>query len=144
MRYHLNTILVFATCLSLLSQATVTLAQNKPGKKIQRDQEPKPGDTVQVETMAVLPWHFEQGTTGAQKTAKEFLSTLLVKTRVEAVSEVRAVAAWEDANKEPWKENRTELPSPAQMLRVGNKLGVDWVMAGRAKWQMPLQRILLM
>lgn len=88
---------------------------------------------VKVETIAVLPWYYEKGTDGAQKTAKDFLATLLVKTRVDAVSEVKTLTAWEEANKAFYETSET-LPSPAQMLRVGEKLGTDWVLAGKLSW----------
>ncbi len=89
---------------------------------------------VQVETMAMLPWDFEQGTQGAVKTGKEFLASVLSKSQIETLSEVKTLAGWEEANGTSWSEDKKDLPSPAQMLRTGNKLNVDWVMSGRAVW----------
>ncbi len=87
-----------------------------------------------VETAAILPWHYESGTDGAVKTGKEFLHTLLVKSRVDETSEVKTTAAWEETNGTAWDQAKWTMPSPAQMLRVGQKLGVDWVITGSARW----------
>jgi hypothetical protein len=94
----------------------------------------KSAEGVQIETMAVLPWDFEKGSSGAVKTGNEFLASVLSKSHVETLSEPRTLAGWEEANSIAWSEDKKDLPSPAQMLRAGNKLGVDWVMAGRAVW----------
>ncbi len=94
----------------------------------------KPDTNDKVETIAVLPWRLDKGTDGAKKTAKEFLSTLLTKIKVDAVSEVKTTATWETvAGSEEIYQNG-KLPSAANMLRVGNKLGVDWVMSGSVDW----------
>jgi len=113
--------------LPLRAQQKIDVNADAPGQS-------KPADGVQVETMAVLPWDFEKGTSGAVKTGKEFLANVLSKSHVETVSEVKALAGWEEANGAAWSEDKKDLPSPAQMLRTGNKLGVDWVMSGRAVW----------
>lgn len=87
-----------------------------------------------VETVAVLPWNLSKGTDGAKKTAKEFLATLLTKIKVETVSEVKTLVAWEEVNSSEYDMQSATLPTSAQMLRVGNKLGVNWVMSGSAVW----------
>lgn len=88
----------------------------------------------QVETIAVLPWRLENGTDGAKKTAKEFLATLLTKVKVDAASEVRTTTAWEAAAGSGEIYASGKLPSAANMLRVGNKMSVDWVMSGSVAW----------
>ena len=89
---------------------------------------------VQVETIAVLPWYLSKGTEGAQKTAKEFLPTLLTKIKVEQVSEVKAMAAWDEVNESEFTSEKFPFASAPQLLRVGQKLGVDWVMSGNVTW----------
>ncbi|MCX6361605.1 MAG: hypothetical protein NT029_17515 [Armatimonadetes bacterium] len=89
--------------------------------------------TVRVETIAVLPWHLVDGTDGARKTAKDFLTDILVKVRVDRLSDVKTVAAWQETNQTEFAPS-PQMPTAAQMLRVGQKMGVDWVMAGSAAW----------
>ena len=117
-------------CLSL----TMLSALPRPG--VAQDASPKDPSTkpVKVETIAVLPWSLTQGTDGAKKTAKEFLSVLLTKVKVDAVSEVKTLAAWEETASSEYDTKVTMLPTSAQMLRVGKKLGVDWVMSGSVVW----------
>jgi hypothetical protein len=93
-----------------------------------------PPAALHVETMAILPWHYAQGTDGAVKTAKEFLAMLMEKSQVDTTSEVLTTAGWKAANGSGWDDRKEELPTPAEMLRTGKELGVDWVMAGRARW----------
>lgn len=89
---------------------------------------------VQVETIAVLPWSLSQGTDGAKKTAREFLATLLTKVKVDQISEVKTLTAWQEVNESEYDPQTPALPTPAQMLRAGSRLGVDWVMAGSVVW----------
>jgi TolB-like protein len=89
--------------------------------------------TVTVESIAVLPWNYVDGTEGARKTAKDFLTDILVKVKVDRISDVKTVAAWQEMNQTEFVPSK-QMPTAAQMLRVGQKLGVDWVMAGSAAW----------
>ncbi len=89
--------------------------------------------TVTVESIAVLPWNYVDGTEGARKTAKDFLTDILAKVRVDRISDVKTVAAWQEMNQTEFVPSK-QMPTAAQMLRVGQKLGVDWVMAGSAAW----------
>ena len=90
--------------------------------------------STSVETAAVIPWHYDSGTDGAIKTGKEFLHTLLVNSRIDETSEFKTITAWEQANGAPWDQTKWTKPSPNQMLRLGQKLGVDWVITGSAHW----------
>ena len=96
--------------------------------------ENKSGADVKVETIAVLPWQLENGTDRAKKTAREFLSALLTKIKVDAASEVKTTAAWAASTGSEEIYQNNQLPSAANMLRVGNKMGVDWVMSGKVSW----------
>lgn len=92
-----------------------------------------PPEPIKVETIAVLPWNLVKGTEGAKQKAKEFLSTLLTKIQVDQVSEVKAMAAWAEVNDVSYNVENA-LPTAPQMLRVGQRLGVDWVMSGSVSW----------
>lgn len=91
-------------------------------------------EPVNAETIAVLPWSLTKGTDSAKQTAKEFLSILLTKIKVDQVSEAKTLVAWEDVNKSGFEAERPALPTSARMLRVGSRLDVDWVMSGSATW----------
>lgn len=110
---------VFALCLAL-----PVLGQ---GKKINKNNDSLTDD-VKVETAAVLPIAFVKGSDGSRKTTKEFMTTLLTKTKVDTPSEVKTLSAWEQVNKGEFVA-KPELPTPAQMLRLGEKLGTNWVIA---------------
>jgi hypothetical protein len=118
---------IFALTIGMLSVPAVVLGQEKIDTGA-------PPAALHVETMAILPWHYAQGTDGAVKTAKEFLATLMEKSQVDTTSEVLTTAGWKAANGSGWDDRKEELPTPDEMLRTGKKLGVDWVMAGRARW----------
>src|SRR5262249_18165658 len=97
----------------------------------QKTQEPTPKSGT---TMAIVPWVFENGTKGAISTSKEYLNTVLSKSGIEVIPEGRVVAAWtKDIGTDLDSEKRS-LPMPKQMLALGEKLGVNWVMAGRSRW----------
>lgn len=85
------------------------------------------------ETVAVLPWIYLKGTNGAKKTAREFLDTVLTKSDFEVIPEARVAVAWKDMNLS-LGEDRKELPTPKELLSLGEKLGVDWVITGKAEW----------
>ena len=110
------------------------------------------------ESAAVIPWHFSNGTPTARKAAKQFLSDLMMKLRISEVSgtEVRQTLVADISGENPSggvkkanipegytmlyadilkdEEEDDTLTTPAQMLRVGKKLNVDWVIAGSADW----------
>ena len=119
---------------ALLALFAFYLACNPVCALAQATAESKIQEPVIVETIAVLPWNFLNGTEGAKRTGKEFLSTVLTKIKVDAVSEVKTLAAWEQVNTGEYQPKDATLPSPAEMLRVGTKLSTDWVMAGSADW----------
>jgi len=94
-----------------------------------------------VKTVAVLPWSFRGGTDTAVQTAKDTISLFFAKTKYEAVPTVRVNSAWEDKLGNPPVKQiikdddpLPDLPSPKQLLALGQKLNVDLVCAGRAKW----------
>lgn len=92
------------------------------------------------ETVAILPWVYEQGTIGAQNTAREYLQTILTKSlyfREDSfliVPEERVIQVWTaDMGLAPASE-RTSVPEARELLKLGQKLEVDWVITGHARW----------
>ncbi len=107
-----------------LTLALPTLSQ---AQKINKNDDATASD-VKVETAAVLPIAFVNGSNGSRKTTKEFLTTILTKAKVDTPSEVKTLTAWEQVNKGEFAA-KPELPTPSQMLRLGEKLGTNWVIA---------------
>ena len=108
---------------------------------------PKPigGDSPAVKPILrkviVLPWTLKDGGETAHKTVKEAITKVFEKENYEEIPEIRAKAIWEnDLNNGPLQmeikgdEAMKPLPTPEQLLKLGQKLGVDLVCAGRAKW----------
>lgn len=89
---------------------------------------------VKTETIAILPWRLADGTDGAKVAARDFLNEMMTKAKVEVISPARAQNAWREVNGSDYDPENPKLPTDAQLLRVGQKLGVDWVMAGSAEW----------
>jgi hypothetical protein len=91
-------------------------------------------DDQAVKTVANLPWVYVDGTDGAVKTAHEYIQTLIERGGFEWISEGKAVGTW--TNKLGWTlaEGRKEIPNARQLLTLGDALGVDYVITGRAKW----------
>lgn len=89
---------------------------------------------VKTETIAILPWRLADGTDGAKVAARDFLNEMMTKAKVEVISPARAQNAWKEANGGDYDAESPKLPTDAQLLRMGQKLGVDWVMAGSAEW----------
>ena len=110
------------------------------------------------ESVAVIPWHFSNGTPTARKAAKQFLSELMLKLKINemSVAIVRQTIVEDISGEHPAsvakKPNIPEgytmlyadilkdaeedftLSTPSQMLRIGKKLNVDWVLSGSADW----------
>ena len=112
----------------------------------QNAQDNKPiGESPEVradisETVAILPWIYENGTPGAQMAAKEFLETTLKKSlffredSFQIIPEERVTLTWtKDMGHDPGS-GKTGLPTPQELLKLGERLGVDWVITGHAKW----------
>lgn len=49
------------------------------------------------------------------------------------IPEARVAVVWEDMNLS-LDEDWNELPTPKELLSLGEKLGVDWVITGKAEW----------
>jgi hypothetical protein len=114
------------------------LAQNAQGSKPIDESPEARADTP--ETVAILPWIYENGTLGAQIAAKEFLKTTLTESlffredSFQIIPEARVTLTWtKDMGHDPGSE-RTGLPTPKELLKLGQKLGVDWVITGHAAW----------
>ncbi len=110
------------------------------------------------ESAAVIPWHFSNGTPSARKAAKQFLSELMLKLKINEMSGaiVRQTIAEDISGEHPSLnvkkpnipegytmlyadilkdvEDDSTLSTPSQMLRIGKKLNVDWVLSGSADW----------
>ncbi len=122
----------------LLLSVFPCLAQNAQDKKPTDESSEVRADSP--ETVAILPWIYENGTSGAQTAAKEFLETALTQSpffregSFQIIPEARVALTWtNDMGHDPSSEG-TELPTPKQLLILGEKLGVDWVITGRASW----------
>lgn len=92
------------------------------------------------ETVAIVPWVYEHGTPGARTTAKESLQTALTQSlffredSFQIIPEESVTLVWTSMGHDPGSEG-TELPAPIELLRLGEKLGVHWVIAGHASWR---------
>lgn len=127
-------VVLFVLVFSLLP----CLAQNAPDSKPIDESSQVRANTP--ETVAILPWIYKDGTPGAQIAAKEFLETALTKSyffredSFQIIPEERVTLAWtNDMGHDPNSE-RTGLPTPKELLKLGEKLGVDWVITGHASW----------
>ncbi len=96
--------------------------------------------TDNPETVAILPWIYDDGTPGARKAAKEFLQTLLTKSlyfredSFQFIPEERVVRTWTVDMGHDLALERAGIPTPKELLRLGQKLRVDWVITGHARW----------
>ena len=114
-----------------------------PAEDTQRNEVTNGSSEVRVdgpETVAILPWIYENGTPGAHAAAKEFLETALTKSHFfrpdsfQMIPEERVISTWtKDMGHDPGSEEAV-LPTPRDLLELGEKLGVDWVITGRASW----------
>ncbi len=92
------------------------------------------------ESVAILPWIYEHGTPGAQKTAKDYLQAVLTKSlffredSFQFIPEERVVHTWTVEMGHNLALERTGIPPPTELLKLGQKLGVDWVITGHARW----------
>ena len=50
------------------------------------------------------------------------------------IPEARVVNTWTQDLGYSFEEPRKDLPTPKQLLKLGKKLGVDWVVSSRAVW----------
>ena len=122
----------------LVLSAFPCLAQNAQDNKPIDESSEARADTP--ETVAILPWIYEDGTPGAQIAAKEFLETVLTESQFfradsfQIIPEERVIQTWtKDMGHDPASEG-TGIPTPKELLKLGQKLGVDWVITGHALW----------
>lgn len=93
-----------------------------------------------VQTVAVLPFPMKDGTDTAVKTAQDLIAAMVEKAKLDPVSKVRVLSAWEELGNKPVREivkgdeSYPDIPSPKQLLDLGQKLNVDYVITGRVKW----------
>jgi hypothetical protein len=92
------------------------------------------------ETVAILPGVYEKGPLGAQIAAKEFLEAALTQSpffragSFQIIPEARVMLTWtKDMGHAPASQS-AGLPTPKDLLILGEKLGVDWVITGHALW----------
>lgn len=110
------------------------LAQNLPAAKPAQDAGNAP------DTVAIMPWVFDKGTLAAQKTADTYIRDVFTKSlffredSYSIVPEDRVVTTWTQGLGCSLAEPRKNLPTAKQLLKLGKKLGVDWVVSGRAVW----------
>jgi hypothetical protein len=90
------------------------------------------GASKPIKQVAILPWHFEDGTETAVKTAQDTVKTLFEKVNYEVVPEVRAKTVWEETLK---KRLGSDIPDAKDLLELGKEMKVDLVCAGKAKWR---------
>jgi hypothetical protein len=91
--------------------------------------------------VAILPWCLKEGTDTAMETARDVTHKLFEGVNYEVIPEVRAKGVWEDELGYPKlklsagsDDAYPDLPTAQQLLALGQKMGVDVVCAGRAKW----------
>ena len=110
------------------------------GQKIQ-DSGQKSEGTAPVRQVAVLPWALKDGTDSAVRTAKEAVQTIFEKANFEVIPLVRTKTIWEEelhlpAVKEVIEDRDTlpTMPEAKDLLKLGKRMNVPYVCAGRAKW----------
>lgn len=89
-------------------------------------------------TVALLPVPMTKGTDGAKKATKDYLETVLTKAGFETLPPARTTAAAAGCGVTYPDEDRMKdlppLPTPKELLAIGEKLGSDFVVAARATW----------
>ncbi len=92
------------------------------------------------EIVAILPWIYENGTTGSRASVKEYLETSLMKSlyfredSFSIIPEEQVINTWTKEMGQDLEAQKTSLPSPKELLKLGEKLGADWVISGYAMW----------
>ena len=91
--------------------------------------------------IAMLPWTFKDGTDSAVKTANDVITTLLDKSHHEILSTAQVVSVWENDLGQPRVIERIDgdkempsFPDAKALLNLGQRLKVDFVCAGQARW----------
>ncbi len=84
-------------------------------------------------SVAVLPWIYLKGTPGAVKTAKERVTDILSTSSLDIIAETRVRDAWKEMGRSA-EPDREVLPSAKQLIALGRKLDVDFVVTGRCQW----------
>ncbi len=94
-----------------------------------------------VRKVAVLPWTMKDGGDTAQKTVREAIGKVFEKANYEEIPEIRAKSIWEEDLHFPAIQLEAEgsdemkpLPTPEQLLKLGQTMNADLVCAGRARW----------
>ncbi|CAN5458029.1 hypothetical protein BH11ARM2_BH11ARM2_17630 [soil metagenome] len=93
-----------------------------------------------VPTIAVLPIAMKEGTETARETVQKTFKDLLEKSGNQIVEGPSVVAAWQNLGQKPFDEDiegdetYPEMPTPKDLLSLGKKLKVDYVLASRLKW----------
>lgn len=85
----------------------------------------------ETEKIAIVPWIFKGGTDTAQRTAKETLEKLFSSAGLEMIPEGRVTSAWQNQTN---FQQSSEVPAPAELVKLGQTLKVDYVLAGKAEW----------
>jgi hypothetical protein len=89
-------------------------------------------------TVALIPFAMVKGTDGAQKATREYLNEVLTKAGFEILPEARTMAAWKSLGHTAEVDEKAKelppMPTPKELLELGEKMGVDYVIAGRATW----------
>ena len=106
------------------------------------DQDPtKPAPQSKDRKVVVLPWGLAAATEEAQETVRKTVRLMLEKANYEVIPEARAKRVWEEDMAQPaiklyidHENGLTDLPTPKNLLTLGEKLEADLVCAGRAKW----------
>ncbi len=95
-----------------------------------------------LDKVAVLPLIFQDGTDTAVKTAQETFNALLAAALCEPMKQEEVMNVWLRDLRFKDYETRIaarkylpDLPSAKDMLALGQRLGVRFVISGRVKWQ---------
>jgi hypothetical protein len=120
--------------LLLASALSPCFALNSPATKPVRDA------ANFADKVAIMPWAFDKGTLPARKTADAYIRDIFTKSlffredSYSIIPEERVVTTWTKVLGFSLAGQRKDLPTAKQLLNLGKKLGVDWVVSGRAVW----------
>jgi hypothetical protein len=125
--------------LSFIAFAALGLLQTPSSP--QPIQDPASTSVGSTRKVALLPWCLKDGTDTAMETARDVTHKLFEGVNYEVLPEVRTKTVWEDDMGFPklkltanGSEAYPDLPSPKELLALGQKMNVDIVCAGRARW----------
>ncbi|MCR4277525.1 MAG: hypothetical protein NUV80_02250 [Candidatus Berkelbacteria bacterium] len=121
----------------ILLIATVVLAVTVSAQKIGVKDPVEP--TVKLKSVAILPLMFRKGDSESKnKTAidayRDNLLDAFTKLGIGQVDQARVNASWQRSIGQMFEPSRFDLPIPEDVVKFGQDLGVDYVVASRCRW----------